>query len=162
MAKVHQGKAKADLKKVFFSFSESSSLSALTLSLFSVSPSEDPTQIGKGIALITVQDINDNAPVFAIDYETILCENAMPGQVRPRTRLPAVGPASLPLSSPGARLKPDSQRPPAAAQRHSKTLSCSSKQSPARGHPRETMASLVRGTSIRFNSRCKWHHSWEI
>uniref|UniRef100_A0A8C2Z3K7 Cadherin 7 n=1 Tax=Cyclopterus lumpus TaxID=8103 RepID=A0A8C2Z3K7_CYCLU len=33
------------------------------------------------IALITVQDINDNAPVFAIDYETILCENAMPGQV---------------------------------------------------------------------------------
>uniref|UniRef100_A0A8C2XDF1 Cadherin 7 n=1 Tax=Cyclopterus lumpus TaxID=8103 RepID=A0A8C2XDF1_CYCLU len=42
---------------------------------------KDPTQIGKGIALITVQDINDNAPVFAIDYETILCENAMPGQV---------------------------------------------------------------------------------
>uniref|UniRef100_A0A665XAD7 Cadherin domain-containing protein n=1 Tax=Echeneis naucrates TaxID=173247 RepID=A0A665XAD7_ECHNA len=33
------------------------------------------------IALITVLDINDNAPVFAIDYETILCENAMPGQV---------------------------------------------------------------------------------
>uniref|UniRef100_A0A672JAY0 Cadherin 7 n=1 Tax=Salarias fasciatus TaxID=181472 RepID=A0A672JAY0_SALFA len=26
-------------------------------------------------------DINDNAPVFAIDYETLLCENAMPGQV---------------------------------------------------------------------------------
>uniref|UniRef100_A0AAQ6IQ36 Cadherin domain-containing protein n=1 Tax=Anabas testudineus TaxID=64144 RepID=A0AAQ6IQ36_ANATE len=36
-----------------------------------------PTQIGKGIALITVQDINDNAPVFAIDYETLLCENAI-------------------------------------------------------------------------------------
>ncbi|XP_075936769.1 cadherin-7-like isoform X3 [Anarhichas minor] len=33
------------------------------------------------VALITVLDINDNAPVFAIDYETILCENAMPGQV---------------------------------------------------------------------------------
>ncbi|CAL8321688.1 unnamed protein product [Boreogadus saida] len=42
--------------------------------------SQDPTQIGKGIALITVLDINDNAPVFAIDYETLLCENAMPGQ----------------------------------------------------------------------------------
>ncbi|KAI3354873.1 hypothetical protein L3Q82_004671 [Scortum barcoo] len=42
---------------------------------------KDPAQIGKGIALITVQDINDNAPVFAIDYETLLCENALPGQV---------------------------------------------------------------------------------
>eukprot|EP00064_Thunnus_orientalis_P000738 superscaffoldBa00000041_g739 len=43
--------------------------------------SQDPNQIGKGITLITVLDINDNAPVFAIDYETDLCENAMPGQV---------------------------------------------------------------------------------
>ncbi|XP_034415932.1 cadherin-7-like isoform X2 [Cyclopterus lumpus] len=50
------------------------------LTVFAID-SQDPTQIGKGIALITVQDINDNAPVFAIDYETILCENAMPGQV---------------------------------------------------------------------------------
>lgn len=44
--------------------------------------SEDPTQIGKGVAVITVLDINDNAPVFAIEYETLLCENAVPGQVR--------------------------------------------------------------------------------
>ncbi|KAF3836297.1 hypothetical protein F7725_028855, partial [Dissostichus mawsoni] len=43
--------------------------------------SQDPVQIGKGIALITVLDINDNAPVFAIDYETLLCENARTGQV---------------------------------------------------------------------------------
>ncbi|XP_026218839.1 cadherin-7a isoform X1 [Anabas testudineus] len=50
------------------------------LTIFAIE-SQDPTQIGKGIALITVQDINDNAPVFAIDYETLLCENAMPGQV---------------------------------------------------------------------------------
>uniref|UniRef100_A0A8C9VKR4 Cadherin 7a n=1 Tax=Scleropages formosus TaxID=113540 RepID=A0A8C9VKR4_SCLFO len=41
----------------------------------------DPLQVGKGIALITVMDINDNAPVFAIDYETFLCEDAKPGQV---------------------------------------------------------------------------------
>ncbi|XP_028832015.1 cadherin-7a [Denticeps clupeoides] len=41
----------------------------------------DPTQVGKGSAIITVMDINDNAPVFAIEYETILCENAIPGQV---------------------------------------------------------------------------------
>ncbi|XP_034428333.1 cadherin-7a isoform X2 [Hippoglossus hippoglossus] len=50
------------------------------LTIFAIE-SQDPTQIGKGLTLITVMDINDNAPVFAIDYETILCENAMPGQV---------------------------------------------------------------------------------
>ncbi|XP_041670131.1 cadherin-7a [Cheilinus undulatus] len=50
------------------------------LTIFAIE-SQDPTQIGKGIALITVLDINDNAPVFAIDYETHLCENAMPGQL---------------------------------------------------------------------------------
>ncbi|KAJ8336760.1 hypothetical protein SKAU_G00379800 [Synaphobranchus kaupii] len=42
---------------------------------------QDPTQVGKGIALITVMDINDNAPVFAIEYETFLCESGSPGQV---------------------------------------------------------------------------------
>uniref|UniRef100_A0A674ACR6 Cadherin 7 n=1 Tax=Salmo trutta TaxID=8032 RepID=A0A674ACR6_SALTR len=41
----------------------------------------DPTQVGKGFAVITVLDINDNPPVFAIEYETLLCENASPGQV---------------------------------------------------------------------------------
>uniref|UniRef100_A0A8C9W588 Cadherin 7 n=1 Tax=Scleropages formosus TaxID=113540 RepID=A0A8C9W588_SCLFO len=41
----------------------------------------DPSQIGKGIALVTVTDVNDNAPVFAIEYETFLCESARPGQV---------------------------------------------------------------------------------
>uniref|UniRef100_A0A672JAD9 Cadherin 7 n=1 Tax=Salarias fasciatus TaxID=181472 RepID=A0A672JAD9_SALFA len=50
------------------------------LTIFAIE-SQDPTQIGRGVALVTVQDINDNAPVFAIDYETLLCENAMPGQV---------------------------------------------------------------------------------
>ncbi|KAG9278436.1 cadherin-7-like [Astyanax mexicanus] len=41
----------------------------------------DPSQVGKGIALITVMDVNDNAPVFAIEYETFVCEAAEPGQV---------------------------------------------------------------------------------
>ncbi|XP_047424794.1 cadherin-7a [Mugil cephalus] len=50
------------------------------LTIFAIE-SLDPNQVGKGIALVTVLDINDNAPVFAIDYETLLCENAMPGQV---------------------------------------------------------------------------------
>uniref|UniRef100_A0A8C7N0Z9 Cadherin 7a n=1 Tax=Oncorhynchus kisutch TaxID=8019 RepID=A0A8C7N0Z9_ONCKI len=40
-----------------------------------------PLQVGKCIILITVTDINDNAPVFAIEYETYLCESARPGQV---------------------------------------------------------------------------------
>ncbi|KAK1172112.1 hypothetical protein AOXY_G4606 [Acipenser oxyrinchus oxyrinchus] len=43
--------------------------------------SQDPTQVGRGIAVISVLDINDNAPMFAIEYETFLCENAEPGQV---------------------------------------------------------------------------------
>uniref|UniRef100_A0A669C3V4 Cadherin 7 n=1 Tax=Oreochromis niloticus TaxID=8128 RepID=A0A669C3V4_ORENI len=66
------------------------------LTIFAIE-SHDPTQIGKGITLITVLDVNDNAPVFAIDYETLLCENAIPGQVRPRN-ISAVGLASLPFS----------------------------------------------------------------
>ncbi|XP_077365206.1 cadherin-7-like [Festucalex cinctus] len=43
--------------------------------------SQDPNQIGKGVAIINVLDVNDNAPVFAIDYETLVCENAMAGSV---------------------------------------------------------------------------------
>ncbi|XP_061121817.1 cadherin-7a isoform X2 [Syngnathus typhle] len=43
--------------------------------------SQDPNQIGKGAAVITVLDVNDNAPVFAIDYETLVCENAPAGTV---------------------------------------------------------------------------------
>ncbi len=76
---------------------------------------EDPTQIGKGISLITVLDINDNAPVFAIDYETLLCENAVPGQVRP-SKVYAVSPA-YPFSL-SSRLKFDLQRQPADSQSH--------------------------------------------
>ncbi|XP_063063589.1 cadherin-7-like [Engraulis encrasicolus] len=43
--------------------------------------SQDPSQVGRGVAVITVMDINDNAPTFAIEYETLLCENSAPGQV---------------------------------------------------------------------------------
>lgn len=61
----------------------------ISLSSSSVSLSEDPGQIGKGISLITVLDINDNAPEFAIDYETLLCENTLPGQVSPLLVFPS-------------------------------------------------------------------------
>jgi cadherin 15 (M-cadherin) len=38
--------------------------------------------VGRGYVAITILDINDNAPEFAMDYETTVCENAQPGQVR--------------------------------------------------------------------------------
>lgn len=44
-------------------------------------PIENPAQIGRGYVAITILDINDNAPEFAMEYETTVCENAQPGQV---------------------------------------------------------------------------------
>lgn len=52
----------------------------LTLLLASF-PIENPAQIGRGYVAITILDINDNAPEFAMEYETTVCENAQPGQV---------------------------------------------------------------------------------
>ncbi|XP_043819732.1 cadherin-7 isoform X3 [Dromiciops gliroides] len=43
--------------------------------------SQNPSQIGRGYVAITILDINDNAPEFAMDYETTVCENAQPGQI---------------------------------------------------------------------------------
>ncbi|KAH0510833.1 Cadherin-7 [Microtus ochrogaster] len=42
---------------------------------------QNPSQVGRGYVAITILDINDNAPEFAMDYETTVCENAQPGQV---------------------------------------------------------------------------------
>uniref|UniRef100_A0A8C9S7Y7 Cadherin 8 n=1 Tax=Scleropages formosus TaxID=113540 RepID=A0A8C9S7Y7_SCLFO len=39
------------------------------------------SQISRAIVAIKVLDINDNAPEFAMEYETFLCENGKPGQV---------------------------------------------------------------------------------
>lgn len=137
------------------------------LSSLSLSLSEDPTQIGKGISLITVLDINDNAPVFAIDYETLLCENAMPGQVRP-SNVSAVGPASPPFSL-STHAWSLTHKDSLLTLKAIKTLSCSSKQVhcahirfTARGHSRET-PSLVWDTSLRFNSTyCRCYRSLEM
>ncbi|XP_018534601.1 cadherin-7 isoform X1 [Lates calcarifer] len=41
----------------------------------------DPSQVGKAVVLVSVTDINDNAPSFAIEYQTFVCENTKPGQV---------------------------------------------------------------------------------
>uniref|UniRef100_H3CXP8 Cadherin 8 n=1 Tax=Tetraodon nigroviridis TaxID=99883 RepID=H3CXP8_TETNG len=39
------------------------------------------SQISRAIVAIRVMDYNDNAPEFATEYETFLCENGKPGQV---------------------------------------------------------------------------------
>ncbi|KAM9321738.1 cadherin-7-like [Pholidichthys leucotaenia] len=38
-------------------------------------------EVGQAVVMVSVTDINDNAPRFAIDYQTFVCENAVPGQV---------------------------------------------------------------------------------
>ncbi|XP_056452309.1 cadherin-7-like [Gadus chalcogrammus] len=45
------------------------------------SESLDPSQVGTSVVLISVTDVNDNAPAFAIDYQPFVCENARSGQV---------------------------------------------------------------------------------
>ncbi|XP_022622122.1 cadherin-7-like [Seriola dumerili] len=41
----------------------------------------DPSQVGKAVVLVSVTDINDNAPSFAIEYQLFVCENSKPGQI---------------------------------------------------------------------------------
>ncbi|XP_043923067.1 cadherin-7 [Protopterus annectens] len=42
--------------------------------------SQNPTQVGRSFVAITILDVNDNAPEFATDYDTVVCENVQPGQ----------------------------------------------------------------------------------
>lgn len=46
-----------------------------------VGVSVDPSQVGKAVVLVSVMDVNDNAPTFAMDYQLLVCENSKPGQV---------------------------------------------------------------------------------
>ncbi|XP_069575394.1 cadherin-7-like [Brachyistius frenatus] len=41
----------------------------------------DKSQVGKAVVLVSVTDVNDNAPSFAIEYQTFVCENVQPGQI---------------------------------------------------------------------------------
>ncbi|XP_072425881.1 cadherin-7a [Chiloscyllium punctatum] len=43
--------------------------------------SQNPAQIGRGFVLISLVDINDNAPEFPMDYETFVCENSNHGKI---------------------------------------------------------------------------------
>lgn len=51
--------------------------------LTGVSVSVDHSQVGKAVVLVSVTDVNDNAPSFPVEYHTFICEDAQPGQVRP-------------------------------------------------------------------------------
>uniref|UniRef100_A0A3B3B8L5 Cadherin-7-like n=1 Tax=Oryzias melastigma TaxID=30732 RepID=A0A3B3B8L5_ORYME len=42
---------------------------------------QGPSLAGSAVVLISVTDVNDNAPSFARKYQTSVCENALPGQV---------------------------------------------------------------------------------
>uniref|UniRef100_A0A672FSK8 Cadherin 7 n=1 Tax=Salarias fasciatus TaxID=181472 RepID=A0A672FSK8_SALFA len=41
----------------------------------------DPSQVGKAVVVVSVTDINDNAPKFAIEYQPFVCEEVQPGQI---------------------------------------------------------------------------------
>ncbi|XP_028450211.1 cadherin-7-like [Perca flavescens] len=39
------------------------------------------SQVGKAVVLVSVTDVNDNAPSFAIEYQPLVCEDTEPGQI---------------------------------------------------------------------------------
>ncbi|XP_069778599.1 cadherin-7-like [Narcine bancroftii] len=43
--------------------------------------SQNPAQVGRGLVLISLVDINDNVPEFPVEYETFVCENTEHGKV---------------------------------------------------------------------------------
>ncbi|CAI5677195.1 unnamed protein product [Oreochromis niloticus] len=56
-------------------------LSALHNITVLATESLDHSQVGKAVVLVTVTDVNDNAPSFPVEYQTFICENAQPGQI---------------------------------------------------------------------------------
>lgn len=42
---------------------------------------DNPKQTTRATVYILILDVNDNAPQFAMFYDTFVCENARPGQV---------------------------------------------------------------------------------
>lgn len=57
---------------------------------------DNPRQISRVPLYIRVLDVNDNAPTFATNYETFVCENAKANQVG-TTKHKAVAVVSVPL-----------------------------------------------------------------
>uniref|UniRef100_I3JV49 Cadherin-7 n=1 Tax=Oreochromis niloticus TaxID=8128 RepID=I3JV49_ORENI len=56
-------------------------LSALHNITVLATESLDHSQVGKAVVLVSVTDVNDNAPSFPVEYQTFICENAQPGQI---------------------------------------------------------------------------------
>lgn len=42
---------------------------------------DNPKQMTRVAVFVRILDVNDNAPQFAVFYDTFVCENARPGQV---------------------------------------------------------------------------------
>uniref|UniRef100_A0A665TSU8 Cadherin-7-like n=1 Tax=Echeneis naucrates TaxID=173247 RepID=A0A665TSU8_ECHNA len=45
------------------------------------SESLNVSQVGKAVVLVSLMDVNDNAPNFTIEYQMFVCENSKPGQL---------------------------------------------------------------------------------
>uniref|UniRef100_A0A3Q4HLY6 DnaJ homolog subfamily C member 1-like n=1 Tax=Neolamprologus brichardi TaxID=32507 RepID=A0A3Q4HLY6_NEOBR len=56
-------------------------LSALHNITVLATESLDHSQVGKAVVLVSVTDVNDNAPSFPVEYQTFICEDAQPGQI---------------------------------------------------------------------------------
>uniref|UniRef100_A0A3Q2W8R1 Cadherin-7-like n=1 Tax=Haplochromis burtoni TaxID=8153 RepID=A0A3Q2W8R1_HAPBU len=56
-------------------------LSALHNITVLATESLDHSQVGKAVVLVSVTDVNDNAPSFPVKYQTSVCEDAQPGQI---------------------------------------------------------------------------------
>uniref|UniRef100_A0A3P8Q0R6 Cadherin domain-containing protein n=1 Tax=Astatotilapia calliptera TaxID=8154 RepID=A0A3P8Q0R6_ASTCA len=56
-------------------------LSALHNITVLATESLDHSQVGKAVVLVSVTDVNDNAPSFPVEYQTSVCEDAQPGQI---------------------------------------------------------------------------------
>lgn len=48
----------------------------------SLSPSDNQSMSSQSAVSIRILDVNDNPPELATPYETSICEDAKPGQVR--------------------------------------------------------------------------------
>ena len=42
---------------------------------------DNPKEMTRVAVFVRILDVNDNAPQFAVFYDTFVCENARPGQV---------------------------------------------------------------------------------
>ncbi|KAB1281753.1 Cadherin-10, partial [Camelus dromedarius] len=61
--------------------STSSPISDLQLDFVKVHIEDNPKEMTRVAVFVRILDVNDNAPQFAVFYDTFVCENARPGQL---------------------------------------------------------------------------------